>query len=70
MFIAGPSVGIVVGGGGVISSEGVVVAVLGLAELVEEEEHSLQAQDQHDAPNEACCVKRCILMRCRRGPHW
>lgn len=69
MFIAGPSVGIVVGGGGVISSEGVVVAVLGLAELVQEEDHGLQAQDQHYAPNEARCVKCGILMRHWRGPH-
>ena len=38
-------------------SEGVVVAVFGLAELVQEEDDRLQAQDQHDAPDEACRVE-------------
>jgi len=47
------------------ASKGVVVAFLGLAELVEEEDHGLQAQDQHDAANEACSVKG-VLVRGRR----
>lgn len=35
------------------ASKGVIVTVLGLAELVEEEDHGLKAQDQHDAADEA-----------------
>lgn len=46
--------------------KGVIVAVLGLAELVEEEDDGLQAQDQHDSPDEACGVKR-VLVRLARG---
>lgn len=48
------------------ASKGVVVAVLGLAEFVEEEDHGLQAQDQHYATNEACGVEG-VLVRVRRG---
>lgn len=51
------------------ASKGVVVAVLGLAELVEEEDHSLQAQDQHYSTNEACSVEG-VLLRGRRGDNW
>lgn len=43
-----------------------IVAVLGLAELVEEEDDGLQAQDQHDSPDEARGVKR-VLVRLARG---
>lgn len=46
--------------------KGVIVAVLGLAELVEEEDDGLQAQDQHDSPDEARGVKR-VLVRLARG---
>lgn len=46
-----------------------VVAVLGLAEFVEKEDHGLQAQDQHYSANEACGVKR-VLVRFRRGSDW
>lgn len=46
------------------TSKGVVVAVLGLAELVEEEDDSLQAQDQHYSTDEAGSVKG-VLVRCR-----
>lgn len=48
------------------ASKGVVVAVLGLAEFVKEEDHGLQAQDQHYSTDEACGVKR-VLVRFRRG---
>jgi len=47
------------------ASKGVVVAFLGLAELVDEEDHGLQAQDQHDATDEACSVEG--VVRARRG---
>ncbi len=43
-----------------------VVAVLGLAEFVEEEDHGLQAQDQHYATDEARSVEG-VLVRLRRG---
>lgn len=46
--------------------KGVVVAVLGLAELVEKEDDGLQAQDQHDSPDEARGVKR-VGARLARG---
>lgn len=39
------------------SSKGVVVAILGLAEFVQEEDHGLQAQDQHDSTDEACSIE-------------
>lgn len=48
------------------ASKGVVVAVLGLAEFVEEEDHGLKAQDQHYSSNEACSVEG-VLVRVRRG---
>ena len=50
-------------------SEGVVVAVFGLAELVEEEDDRLQAQDQHDAPDEAGRVEGGRLAGGRGGDH-
>lgn len=43
-----------------------VVAVLGLAEFVEEEDHGLKAQDQHYSTDEARGVKG-VLVRVRRG---
>ncbi len=43
-----------------------VVAVLGFAEFVEEEDHGLQAQDQHNPTNEACGIKG-VLVRDRSG---
>lgn len=43
-----------------------VVTVLGLAELVEEEDHGLKAQDQHDAADEAGGVER-VLVRLGGG---
>lgn len=48
------------------ASEGVIVAVLGLAELVEKEDDGLEAQDEHDAPDEARRVKRVLVrLACR-----
>lgn len=53
-----------------------IVAVLGLAELVEEEDDGLQAQDQHDPPDEAGRVKRVLVRRaggcerCGAGASW
>lgn len=51
------------------ASKGVVVAVLGLAELVEEEDDGLQAQDQHYSTDEARSVEG-VLVRGRRGGNW
>lgn len=51
------------------ASKSVIVAVLGLAELVEKEDDGLEAQDQHDAPDEARSVKR-ALVRLARGDDW
>lgn len=48
------------------ASKGVVVTVLGLAEFVEEEDHGLKAQDQHDSTDEAGGIKR-VLVRLRGG---
>lgn len=53
----------------VLGSKGVVVAVLGLAEFVEEEDHGLQAQNQHYPTYEASSVKR-VLVRFGRGRNW
>lgn len=50
----------------VAASKGVVVAVLGLAEFVEEEDDGLQAQDQHDPADEARGVEG-VLVRSGRG---
>lgn len=44
-------------------SKGVVVAVLGLAEFVEEEDDGLQPQDQHYPTDEACGIKGRVLVR-------
>lgn len=44
-----------------------VVAVFRLAELVQEEDDGLQAQDQHDPPDEAGGVKRGGLGGARGG---
>lgn len=44
------------------SSKGVVVAVLGLAEFVEEEDDRLQAHHQHDTADEACRVEGGVLV--------
>lgn len=44
-----------------LGSKGVVVAVLGLAELVEEEDHGLQAQNQHYSTYEASSIKRVLV---------
>jgi len=41
----------------------VVVAVLGLAELVEEEDDGLQTQDQHYSTDEARSVEGVIVRR-------
>lgn len=49
--------------------KGVVVAVLGLAELVEEEDDSLQTQDQHYSSDEARSVER-VLVRLGSGREW
>lgn len=49
--------------------KGVVVAVLGLAELVEEEDNGLQAQDQHYSSDEARSIK-CVLVRLGSGREW
>lgn len=49
------------------ASKGVVVAVLGLAEFVEEEDHGLQAQDQHYSTDEACSIKRVLVGLRRRN---
>lgn len=49
------------------ASKSVVVAVLGLAEFVEEEDHGLQAQDQHYPTNEACSIKRVLVGLRRRN---
>lgn len=43
------------------ASKGVVVTVLGLAEFVEEEDHSLKAQDQHYSADEAGGVERVLV---------
>lgn len=43
------------------ASKGVVVTVLGLAELVEEEDDGLEAQDQHDSTDEAGGVERVLV---------
>lgn len=43
------------------ASKGVVVTVLGLAELVEEEDDGLEAQDQHDPADEAGGVEGVLL---------
>ena len=51
-------------------SEGVVVAVFGLAELVQEEDDGLQAQDQHDAPDEAGCIEGGGLAGGLGGDQW
>lgn len=51
------------------ASKGVVVAVLGLAELVEEEDDGLQAQDQHYSTDEARSVEG-VLVRGRRRGNW
>lgn len=48
------------------ASKGVVVTVLGLAELIEEEDHGLEAQDQHDSTDEAGGVER-VLVRFGAG---
>lgn len=40
-----------------------VVAFLGLAEFVEEEDHGLQAQHQHDSTDEAGRVEGRVLLR-------
>lgn len=48
------------------ASKGVVVTVLGLAEFVEEEDHCLKAQDQHDSADEAGGIE-CVLVRFRGG---
>lgn len=40
-----------------------VVAVLGLAEFVEEEDDGLQAQDQHYTADEAGSIKGGVLVR-------
>lgn len=50
----------------VAASKGVVVAILGLAELVKEEDDGLQAQDQHYSADEARSVKG-VLVRGRSG---
>lgn len=50
------------------ASKGVVVTVLGLAEFVEEEDHGLKAQDQHNSPDEACGIER-VLVRLGGGGH-
>lgn len=50
------------------ASKGVVVTVLGLAELVEEEDDGLEAQDQHDPADEAGGVER-VLVRFWAGGH-
>lgn len=39
------------------ASKGVVVAVLGLEEFVQEEDDGLQAQDQHYSTNEARSIE-------------
>lgn len=49
--------------------KGVVVAVLGLAELVEEEDDGLQAQDQHYSSDEARSIER-VLVRLGSGREW
>lgn len=43
------------------ASKGVVVAVLGLAEFVEEEDDGLQAQDQDDPADEARGVEGVLV---------
>lgn len=42
-------------------SKGVVVTVLGLAEFVEEEDHSLKTQYQHDSADEAGGVEGVLV---------
>lgn len=49
------------------ASKRVVVAVLGLAELVEEEDDGLQAKDQHDPADEARGVEGVLVRRGRGG---
>lgn len=51
------------------ASQGVVVTVLRLAELVEEENDGLEAQNQDDATDEACRVERGVLMWGGGGHH-
>lgn len=51
------------------TSKGVVVAVLGLAEFVEEEDHGLQAQDQHYSADEARGIEG-VLVRVGGGGDW
>lgn len=46
-----------------------VVAILGLAEFVEEEDDGLQTQDQHYSTDEACSVES-VLVRGGRGGNW
>lgn len=61
---------VLVGGGqvewcgsiGAAASKGVVVAVFGLAEFVEEEDDGLQAQDQHYSTNEARSIEGWVLV--------
>lgn len=56
------------GRGGLL--EGVIIAVLGLAELIKEEDDRLQAEHQHDAADEAGRVKGGVLRRNAGGTHW
>lgn len=48
------------------ASKGVIVTVLGLAEFVDEEDHGLKAQDQHDSADEAGGVEG-VLVRLGGG---
>lgn len=49
------------------ASKGVVVAVLGLAKFVEEEDHGLKAQDQNYSTNEARSVEGVLVRQSSRG---
>lgn len=51
------------------ASQSVVVTVLRLAELVQEENDRLEAQNQDDAADEACRVERGVLMWGGGGHH-